>query len=208
MTKVTSLKSPDILRFLPFALCSMILTIGLSSCSDDDDNNNAGGGSDPTGSSANIVVQGALEAEYSGRSFIGINVSNNESALTWEMTGPTGQEPFWKLEFAYVGSDTVIVEPGTYTLGNLSEHASGEKDFYAQFLDATLSESGSPFVQWGGLGNVDGEVIVSSQSGNFLQGTFEVTLSHPATFSGEEPPVDDVFITGSFNARQQVAFIE
>lgn len=187
-------------------LTAAVLLSGLSACSDDDNDGGGSAGPNNVNNPMSFNVSGGMNGEYAGESSIGINVDQDGSALTWENADLSGQDDFWKLEFTYVGNDTVIIAPGTYTLGNLSEMVNGEVDLMATFLNHGMLYEGGMAAAWGSTGDVEGSINVTSQDGDFLEGTFELTLSD----SGFGPePFDDIVITdGVFRARMTIAYIE
>lgn len=180
----------------------------LVSCGDDDNGNGAGGPTAPdqVDNPMSFTVAGGMNGDFAGEAQIGINVDGSGSAVTWQFADLSGSDPFWKLELTYGGDDTVIVAPGTYTLGNLAQMVEGEVDFMATFLNQGMTYEGGAAAMWGATGDAEGTVVVTAQDGDFLEGTFEVMLSD-AGLGGT--PFDDLVITnGVFRAPMTVAYIE
>jgi len=147
----------------------------LVSCGDDDDN---GGGTTPPPAPADYVtfdLGGAIEGERTGISIATNDITANGSLFTFEHLKPiTEPGGAWKLTILYNGGDTLMIEPGTYTIGNQEAFDDGLVDFTALYLDEL---NGEP-VSWNPFEGVTGAVIVTEILGDeFISGTFEVVFT-------------------------------
>lgn len=173
-----------------------------ASCSDDDDNGSGSGSGVPSESptSVSFDISGEMDGVKTGVSNFFINVGPQGSSFTFENRSPDGESPFWKLEFAYTGSDTVLVEEGTYTIGNVNELAEGDVDFTALFIED--GESPMPMT-WSMIGEVSGTLVIEQVGANQASGSFEMYFDDPNN------AYDALTIeNGVFEADVFVAYIE
>lgn len=174
---------------------------------DSDDDSGAPGQQEEEQSTVSFTLNGGIDGAFSGRSSLGINVFPQGSAVNWQFNDPEGSNPVWKLEFAYNDQDTLIIGPGTYSLGSGIDVIAGEADLMALYVDESVTYDNGLPANWGGAqGDVEGSVTVTSQVGDFLEGTFELTLSDGGS---SDTPFEDLIITeGAFRTKMTVAYIE
>lgn len=187
--------------FIKHISIPVLFSFLMVSCSDDDDSGN-GPGNNPeeTETSVNFDISGELEGTKTGVSNFFVNVGPDGSSFTFENRAPNDGSLFWKLEFVYTGSDTVLVEEGTYTVGNVDELSSGDVDFTAAFIQ---NVDGELPMTWGLLSEITGTLVIDQAGANSASGTFEISFDDP------NDDLDVLVIeNGVFDAGVAVAYIE
>ena len=165
-------------RTSSFLLAGLVL---LGACGDDD---TTGPDNNPSGSSYELTVEGAVEDDLEGTAAFAVVTDEGITSFGIALTEAGG-------------SNTIVLERvggtrpgnGTYTVGDLN--ADGEQDpakFYAAFVAGTSQNPSDVFV------SVSGTVTITKSSSDQVKGTIDMTL---VGLQGEE----EVTITGEFDAR-------
>ena len=164
-------------RTSAFLLAGLVL---LGACGDDDST----GPDNPSGSSYELTVEGALFADLEGTAAFAVVTDEGMTSFGIALTEAGG-------------ANTIVLErvggtrpgTGTYNVGDLN--ADGEQDpakFYAAFVAGTSQNPTDVYV------SVSGTVTISKSTSEEVKGTIDMTL---VGLQGEE----EVTITGEFDAR-------
>ena len=164
-------------RTSAFLLAGLVL---LGACGDDDST----GPDNPSGSSYELTVEGAVEAALEGNAAFAVVTDEGVTSFGIALTEAGG-------------SNTIVLErvgntrpgTGTYAVGDLN--GDGEQDpakFYAAFVAGTTQNPSDVYV------SVAGTVSITKSSADQVKGTIDMTL---VGLQGEE----EITITGEFDAR-------
>ena len=152
----------------------------LGACGGDDST----GPENPSGSSYQLTVEGAVEADLEGAAAFAVVTDEGVTSFGIALTEAGG-------------SNTIVLErvggtrpgTGTYAVGDLN--GDGEQDparFYAAFVAGTSQNPTDVYV------SVSGTVTITKSTSDQMRGTIDMTL---VGLQGE----DEVTITGEFDAR-------